>query len=78
MKYNSKTGAYELTLQLKQGYYNYLYAFVKKGSQVADFSTIEGNHYETENDYLILAYQKDARGYDRLTGFRVFNTLNKK
>jgi hypothetical protein len=78
MKYNAKTGAYELTLQLKQGYYNYLYAFIKKGSHMTDFSTVEGTHYETENDYLILAYQKDARGYDRLTGFRVFNTLNKK
>jgi len=78
LHYNSKTGAYELILQLKQGYYNYLYAFVKKGSRALDFTTLEGSHFETENDYLIMAYQKDARGYDRLTGFRVFNTLNKK
>jgi hypothetical protein len=78
LKYNSKTGTYELTLQLKQGYYNYLYAYVRKGSFTFDFSTIEGSHFETENDYLIMAYQKDSRGYDRLTGFRIFNTLNKK
>jgi hypothetical protein len=78
LKYNSKTGTYELTLQLKQGYYNYLYAYVKKGLFTVDFSTIEGSHFETENDYLIMAYQKDSRSYDRLTGFRVFNTLSKK
>jgi hypothetical protein len=78
LKYNSQTGSYEITLQLKQGYYNYLYAYVKKGSHTPDFNIIEGSHFETENDYLIMAYQKDSRGYDRLTGFRVFNTLNKK
>lgn len=78
LKYNFKSGAYELTLRLKQGYYNYFYAYIKKGSHSVDFSEIEGSHFETENDYLLMAYQKDTRGYDRLTGFRVYNTLNKK
>jgi Domain of unknown function (DUF5103) len=78
LKFNPKSVSYELSMQLKQGYYNYLYAFIKKGSHKVDFSEIEGSHFETENDYLIMAYQKDTRGYDRLTGFRIFNTLNKK
>ena len=76
--YNSKTGNYELTLLLKQGYYNYMYALIKKGSHLYDFSTMEGSYFDTENDYLIMAYQKDSHGYDRLTGFRIFNTLSKK
>ena len=76
--FNPKSVSYELRMQLKQGYYNYLYAFIKKGSHDVDFTALEGSHFETENDYLIMAYQKDPRGYDRLTGFRVFNTLSKK
>ena len=35
----------------------------------------EGDHYETENDYLILTYFRDPRDrYDRLTGVTVANT----
>ena len=77
MKYNFANRSYELTMLLKQGYYNYMYALVKNG-QPADFSFIEGNHFETENDYIIVSYVHDAqKDYDRLAGTQIFNTLVK-
>ena len=56
MTYNFDNHAYELTLMLKQGYYNYEYVIRKNNQQIADQGYFEGNHYETENDYCILVY----------------------
>ena len=78
MKYDFKTKAYHCTLLLKQGYYNYLYAYVKDGEQKADISYIEGNHYQTENNYFFYVYLKDnSSRYERLVGFQKFNSLKK-
>ena len=42
---------------------------------VPEGAHFEGDHYETENDYLILTYFRDPRErYDRLTGVTVANT----
>jgi hypothetical protein len=38
----------------------------------------EGNHYETENDYLIMVYYKNPRDrYDRIIGSLIVNTTGK-
>jgi hypothetical protein len=76
MAYNSATNHYELTMQLKQGYYNYLYAFIPDSTKKIDVTEIEGNYYETENDYTILVYQrKFASKYNRLIGVSTINSL---
>jgi Domain of unknown function (DUF5103) len=78
MKYNEKTKAYEVTMLLKQGYYNYTYAFVKKGNIDLDFQEIEGNSYETENDYTILVYYRPfGSRYDRVVAAQTVNTLRR-
>jgi len=75
MTWNAAKGQYEASILLKQGWYNYEYAFIPKGSQVPEGFHFEGSHYETENDYLILTYFSDpALRYDRLTGALVANT----
>lgn len=77
MTYNFETQSYELTLLLKQGYYNYMYAVVKRGESVADLSFFEGNHYETENDYSIYVYYTDfTLRYQKLVGFKKTNIMN--
>lgn len=70
MTFNGATGRYELTALLKQGAYNYQYLYLPYGSNVARTSTIEGDRYQTVNEYLIKVYyrQPGAR-YDRLVGF---------
>jgi hypothetical protein len=75
MTWNFDNSAYELTLLLKQGYYNYEYVYVTQGSTVADQGNIEGNFWETENDYQLFVYYSDfSARYDRLIGYRIFNS----
>jgi hypothetical protein len=75
MTWNFNTSAYELTLLLKQGYHNYQYVYVPQGALSADHVNIEGSFWETENDYLLFVYYSDfAARYDRLVGFRLFNS----
>jgi len=78
MKYNPGNHSYELTLLLKQGYYNYRYEFLQNGKTSGDGSLTEGNYYETENDYFILVYYRGSSSrYDRLIGYQIANSLKK-
>ncbi|WP_340112822.1 DUF5103 domain-containing protein [Maribellus mangrovi] len=79
MTYNFDKGEYELTLLLKQGYYNYIYVYVPQGSRTADHTNIEGSFWETENDYQIFVYYRDlAARYDRLVGYRLLNSIENR
>lgn len=73
LKYNFKRFGYEAQIYLKQGYYNYQYVLLEDRQQKGDEAFIEGTHFETENDYTILAYHR-SRGtnYDRLIGVKKF------
>lgn len=77
MTYNETEGAYEGTVLLKQGYYNYNYLFVPQGSQTGTTDGTDGNFYETENEYIILVYHRPSGGrYDKLVGYRKMNFKN--
>ncbi len=76
MTYNFDTGAYELSMLLKQGYYNFQYVYVPQASLIADHTNIEGSFWEAENDYQIYVYYRDLAGrYDRLVGYRSLNSV---
>lgn len=71
MTYNRATGRYEKTLLLKQGAYNYQYLTVDAGSSnsAASTSAIEGDFYQTRNEYLVKVYtRRRGERYDRLIG----------
>lgn len=75
MTYNFDSYSYELQLDLKQGYYDYYYAFVSNYDGLIDDRRIEGSHYQTENDYLIKVYHREVTGdYERIIGYRVLNS----
>jgi hypothetical protein len=79
MTWNPSRGCYEISVLLKQGWYNYEYAFVPEGKSLPEGSHFEGSHWETENDYLILTYFRDpTTRYDRLTGVIVANTRGRR
>ena len=62
---------------LKQGYYNYQYVTIKNNQISTDL--IEGNYYETNNEYTIYVYHKSPFGrYERLVGIEKItsNSLN--
>lgn len=74
MEYNPDIQAYTLTLPLKQGSYNYRYIALPAGYSDAkpDAAPIEGDFYETRNEYRIKIFQREpgARA-DRLIGDKI-------
>lgn len=69
MVYNPQTGQYEKTLLLKQGSYNYQYLFLPDGASSATAAPIEGNYYQTVNEYLVKVYHRaPGERYDKLIG----------
>lgn len=76
MHFNPASGAYEKTLLLKQGYYNYLYGTRNFRGGPFEFSQTEGNHWGTENNYTILVYYRPfgARA-DECIGFSTLNSV---
>lgn len=76
--YNAEKRRYEASLLLKQGYYNYLYTYREKGAEKTDIGFMEGNHYETENEYLILVYHADSRWkYDRIIAVKKVSSVQR-
>ena len=72
MKYDASSGLYTSELLLKQGAYNYMYLWLPDGSNVAQTNRIEGDHYETVNEYLVKVYDRPmGERYDRLVGYGV-------
>ena len=72
MKYDASSGCYTADLLLKQGAYNYMYLWVPDGSSIGQTGKIEGDHYETVNEYLVKVYDRPmGERYDRLVGFGV-------
>lgn len=72
MKYDTSEGLYTADLLLKQGAYNYMYLWVPDGTTVGQTGKIEGDHYETVNEYLVKVYDRPlGERYDRLVGFGV-------
>ncbi len=76
MVYNEEEQAYEVSVFVKQGYYNYEYVSVEDGFEYANETEIEGNHSETENNYMIYVYNRQViNRYDELIGLKRFNSL---
>jgi hypothetical protein len=68
MKYDQELGGYYGNALLKQGWYDYIYYTPDV------LYSIEGSHFETENDYEILVYVKpQGRTYDILAGYVLFS-----
>lgn len=69
MVFNRATGCYEASLLLKQGSYNYQYLTVPHGSMRGQTAAIEGDKYQTVNEYIIKVYLRNPGSrYDRLIG----------
>ena len=74
MSYNSRTKQYTLPVLLKQGYYDYHYV-VKQKNKPAKIPFMEGDHFETNNDYGITTYYKDPTcDCDRIVGYHTFKS----
>ncbi|MDR0970401.1 MAG: DUF5103 domain-containing protein [Lentimicrobiaceae bacterium] len=69
MSYSSTRRGYEGMLFLKQGYYNFNYAVVPRGTTKVDVGFVEGDFWDTENIYSIYVYfQEPGTSYEQLIG----------
>jgi hypothetical protein len=78
MIFNSDRGAYEKTLYLKQGYYNYSYVTVpdKPTGEFVSFENTEGNYWGTENTYMVLVYYRAfGSRADELIGYTTLSSI---
>jgi hypothetical protein len=78
MVFNAEKGLYETSVFLKQGYYNYTYTLADKTG--TDYTnTLEGNYWETENNYTILIYYKSFTDrVDQLIGVSQINSRRER
>lgn len=76
MHYNHDTQCYEAALLLKLGYYNYQYLCVDSDCpDRLQTAPIEGDFYQTENEYNVLVYYRSTAGrYWQLVGCRTLRT----
>lgn len=68
-------GLFTKTLQLKRGAYDYQYVtadIINDEIKNADWYYLEGNNWETSNEYYIFVYYTDPNfgGYDRIIGYK--------
>ncbi len=68
LAYNERTGLYEGSLLIKQGFYNYQYV-TRTVNGIISYHDIDGSFYQTENDYTVLVYYKKfGSRYDSVIG----------
>jgi len=79
LKYNYSKKGYELKMYLKQGYYNYFLVYQKDDKTPMDETLLEGNHWETENDYSIFVFHRSmGTYYDQLIGIKKLNSIRRQ
>ena len=72
LRYEPESGTYTCDIMLKQGHYNYQYLFVPDGGKVGLASYIEGDKYQTINEYLVKIYSHPmGERYDHFVGYGV-------
>lgn len=69
LEYNPARGAYMGKALLKQGYYNYVFAYPGEDG-VAETELTEGSHWQTRNDYTMILYNRSmGLRYDRIIAY---------
>ena len=77
MEYNTEKGIYEKAILIKQGFTNFEYSAVKPNGTIDLENAIDGNFYQTENEYTVLVYYRENTDrYDHVIGKGTATSLN--
>ena len=77
MDFNAEKNLYEKAVLIKQGFTNYQYQVADSKGNVDAEKAIDGNFWQTENDYSILVYYRENTDrYDRVIGKVTANSNN--
>ncbi len=78
LKWDADYNVFTCTTLLKQGYYNYSYAFLPKETNTVDYTFFEGSFSQTQNVYDLIAYYRGPGGmFDRIVGYKSANYLGR-
>lgn len=79
MDYNPEKRIYEKAIIIKQGFTSYEYTLADSKGKVDFENAIDGNYFQTENDYFcIVYYRANNDRYDRVIGKGVANSFENK
>jgi hypothetical protein len=77
MDYNERSGMYEKAIMIKQGFTNFQYTIADKSGRIDNENAIDGNFYQTENNYFALVYYRENnQRYDRVIGRGIASSTN--
>lgn len=77
LDYNEETNTYEKAVMIKQGFTNYTYTVTNKDGSVDGQNAIDGNFYQTEDEYdIFVYYRENNQRYDRVMGRGNANSEN--
>lgn len=77
MDYNAERGVFEKACMIKQGFTNYMYIVTDAKGKVDGKNAIDGNFYQTENNYNVFVYYRENNErYDRVIGMGYANSEN--
>ena len=75
MDFNEEKGIYEKAIMIKQGFTNFQYVLANKEGKIDYENAVDGNYYQTENDYFVIVYYREnGKRYDRIIGKGVANS----
>jgi hypothetical protein len=77
MDYNAEKGVFEKAIMIKQGFTNYQYVIADDKGKLDEENAIDGNFYQTENNYFVLVYYKENnQRYDRIIGKGIASSVD--
>lgn len=77
MDFNEKKGLFEKAIMIKQGFTNYKYTYTNPGKKIDEENAVDGNFYQTEDDYFaIVYYRENNQRYDRIIGRGIASSTN--
>ncbi|NBU80627.1 MAG: DUF5103 domain-containing protein [Flavobacteriaceae bacterium] len=77
MDYNAEKGIYEKALMIKQGFTNYQYVIADSKGKIDAENAIDGNFFQTENNYFVIVYYKENnQRYDRVIGRGIASSVD--
>lgn len=77
MDFNAKKNTFEKAILIKQGFTNFQYQIADDKGNIDAKNAIDGNFWQTENDYTILVYYRESSDrYQRVIGKETANSYN--
>ena len=75
MDFDAKNNIYEKAILIKQGFTNFQYQVADDKGTIDAENAIDGNFWQTENDYTVLVYYRDNNDrYERAIGKATANS----